>query len=232
MALKTTKELEIQKVSSLITQKFGRDFSINVKFLADVSGSLQWAYRDGRSMENLLQRLIAFSDQADPDKSVQVFAFSGSAGQIGTFNTSNFDSPISMFTERSWFWGSTNYAAGFDSIREARTARTTGMFGLGSRAVESDEPELIFFLTDGRDYGSRGDLLSTLKALINKNCFVIAVGVGDPHEFQLLSELDNLLDGFTLMLASDFAHLDGDAFYDRVLMNVEFSNWLKAKGIV
>lgn len=219
----------------------GKDLKMQVKLLQDVSGSMSDEFQDGL-MESVLQRVIAFASMIDPDSKVETYAYSTNAMYLGELDVSVFDNATNVFLQKAKpvLWNGTNYSKAFTLLNENSGAakavdvavEPTGLFGKikgmfgGAKAVEvaaevpaAAYPNLVIFITDGEDFGSRTSFMSELKRTIaDGNTFVLLLGAGNhPTDFTLLEEADRQLEGVDFVSANGIRDLDNDSFYEKLL---------------
>lgn len=128
MALSLAKEQ--QKVLSLKkTLNNGNDFKMQVVLMQDVSGSMGDEFQGGKNslMESVMQRVLAFASQVDPDGKVEMVAFSSRAHYIGDMDLSAFDNATDTFLNaaKPVLWGGTDYACAFECYNKNAGSTTT-----------------------------------------------------------------------------------------------------------
>ena len=232
---------EVEKVSKLITTKLaGLNVSIDVELLIDVSGSTRDDFRQGR-MEEIFQRVMAFANRVDPNKRVDVTAFSSNTVHCGEFDTSDFQGfmPKFMRAADSVLWDGTVYSKAFESIQKSRGEKIIksvgGMFKSLFSSSEISKPmqktRLVIFITDGEDYGRAVEFYKAVEAnLADKSTFILAIGVGKESHFSILEDADDKFHGFSFVFAKDYSKLNDDSFYD-LLLSAEFVQWYKENGV-
>lgn len=212
---------------------------VQVKLLADVSGSMQSNYNKSYGyMYPILQRSIAMASIIDPDKVVQIIAFDTKAYELGDFGVDAFESIWKEFDTRGRFWGGTDYAAAFNKVLETRTPSVTqkakGFFGklLGKTETVSgtpvtSEPELIIFFTDGADGGSDREFIEAVNKVLDKNTYLMCIGAGGGESYySKLKRLADDRDNVGFVYFSDATNLSDDKFYDTILSG-ELGVWLE-----
>lgn len=211
---------------------------VQVKLLADVSGSMQSHYDKSRGyMYPILQRSIALASVIDPDKVVQMVTFDTKAYDLGDFGVDDFESIYEAF-ENNNFWGGTNYSVAFNKILETRApsvaSKTKGFFGslFGKKDTKtanstSNEPELIVFFTDGEDGGSHSEFITAVNKVLDNNTYLMCIGGGGSERYyQNLKQLAEERDNVGYVYFSNPHKLSDEAFYDTILSG-EFGQWLK-----
>lgn len=221
----------------------GNDIKMQVKLLQDVSGSMSDEFRNGL-METVLQRVIAFASVIDPDHKVETIAYSSRSHHMGELDITAFDNATQVFLEKAKpvLWGGTNYASVFEALNNAdgkellveAKAESTGLFGkiksmftsnptpalvAPATATAEEYPNMVIFITDGEDGGSRSAFMNQLATTIaDGNTFVLLLGAGnEPTDFSLLQDADKKFEGVDFVSANGIRDLDNDTFYEKLM---------------
>ena len=235
MPLKIQKESDSIKLS---LKKNGLDgIKINVEFFGDVSGSMKGCYDKDEPMDICMQKLLVFASIVDPDQELVVHSFSDSFKTIGTFSVNdyehihqNFDSTLSGGN----LWQGTDYNCALSTLTRSPIQPVKSFFkrlfsnsDTIQQKLKSGEPKLIFFTTDGDDYGSHDALYKTLQTIVDTtNIFVMFIGIG-PQAKSALTKIDEDFDGIGTLLVDNIVDLTNDDFCDSIITE-EFKDWYNA----
>lgn len=117
LAKEQTKVLSLKK-----SLNNGKDFKMQVVLMQDVSGSMSDEFRGSTNslMESVLQRVLAFASQVDPDGQVEIVAFSSRAHYIGNMDIGMFDNATDSFLQaaKPVLWGGTDYGCAFECYKK------------------------------------------------------------------------------------------------------------------
>lgn len=234
---KSSQKLQLDLNKSGVTQVP----SIDVAFALDVSGSFDWAHKNGTTTQ-LLQRLIPWAMVFDPNKSMEAYTFSTSTCKMPEINMNNFSTFIkdNVLHARNYN-GGTDYSPVIHDIRDdfgwtpQQPAATGGFFQnlFGKKPVQpqvSGRPTLVFFVTDGEN----SDQQETLDAFTqmqenNEQIFVIFMCMGDPRSFSFLARLASNFqntDMHSIADMSQFVNMD-DEHINQMMITSRLTNWLK-----
>jgi hypothetical protein len=251
MALSVEKEVEKVRLSvkKAVPQSGAAGISMQVKLLADVSGSFQDEFQSGL-VNPFFEAALCIAAAIDPDKVVQIVAFSDSAKDTGDYGIDHADTIVKEFlnrTPRGVLWSGTDYGCALNALIEsngsanpvAKAVEKTGgffsnLFG-GSKpapavtstpATTSDKPWLNLFLSDGEDYGNRDEFMKKLKQLAGEGVFTVLIGANSDRSvtFSRLREAADAIDGVTFHRISDLNGCSTDDLYNRIF-DEEFKNW-------
>lgn len=244
-------EKEVKMVRLSVTKAVpsaGPNFSMQVKLLADVSGSFKDEYQSGL-VDPFFQASLCIAAAIDPDKVVQIVAFGDSAADTGDYGIDNPDGIVKEFlkrTPRSVLWSGTDYHAGLRVLSkdapvakkpaEEKTGFWGGLFGKKSaepvaqtvQVANDDDGKswLVAFLSDGEDFGDRNAFMNELRKLTSNGVFVVLFGANSDKNvtFARLVEAADAIEGVTFHRVSDLAGISTQALYDKVF-DAEFSRW-------
>ena len=217
---------------------------VQMVFLTDVSGSMQSYYREDGFMNSVLQRSIALASIIDPDKVVQIVAFSNDAYSLGDFGVDAFENICKSFLNDRRFWGGTVYSSAFNEVlntrqevQESVKAVKKGFFkNLFSKTAEvvvantntKKEAQLILFYTDGQnDPADNREFQKAVDAVADDNTYVLFVGAGGaPTWYSTLKQIADDKDNVGFIYLDDPKSLSDEDFYDIVLSG-EFGEWVQ-----
>lgn len=251
MPLKIQKESDSIRLS---LKKNGLEgIKINVVFFGDVSGSMKGDYNKDKPMDICMQKLLVFASIVDPDGKLPVCSFSHEFQAIGTFSVNDYESIHEHFDSSlsgGNLWGGTDYNCALSTlVKKQKTTkikqetsvvpsksffkRLIGGTDVETRQVKettevvvksTEEPKLVFFTTDGEDYGSHSELYKTLQQIVeNTNTFVMFIGIGSSAK-RTLTKIDNDFDGIGTLLVDNIVDLANDDFCDSIITE-EFKDW-------
>lgn len=240
MALSLSKQQEKVKLSlKKVTRKEVRP--IQVKLLADVSYSMKNHYKKDGYMLPILQRSIALASIVDPDKVVQIIAFSSDAVNLGDFGVDKFDDIWNVFSkENSDFWYGTDYSRGIKEVSDDLGSNGNNeSFGFlskifGSKKSSSNEQDvnLVIFITDGEDGGSESRFKSEVNKLLSGgNTYLMLIGSeGNIRYYETLKRMADQHDNIGFKYFESAKNLTDDMFYDTILSG-EFGRWLDERPL-
>jgi hypothetical protein len=242
MALNVAKEVDKVRLSVKKALPACDGVSMQVKLLADVSGSFQDEFQSGL-VNPFFEAALCIAAAIDPDKVVQIIAFSDSAKDTGDYGVDHADTIVKEFlgrVPRGVLWSGTDYGTALttlieSNVQEAKPASISGLFsGLFGKKEQaapaatqtSDKPWLALFLSDGEDYGNRSEFMNNLKELSAQGVFTVLIGANSDKSvtFSRLKEAADAIDGITFHRISDLAGCSTDTLYSRIF-DEEFKGW-------
>ena len=253
MALSVEKEVEKVKLSvrKAVPQSAADGISMQVKLLADVSGSFKDEFMSGL-VNPFFEAALCIAAAIDPDKVVQVIAFSDSAKDTGDYGVEHADTIVREFLERtprSVLWSGTDYGCALNELIESNDSpvnevveKASGffanLFGSSKKTAPvqttttttySDKPWLALFLSDGEDFGSRQEFMSKLQQLSNEGVFTVLIGANSDKSvtFSRLLEAADAVEGVTFHRISDLNGCSTDTLYSKIF-DEEFRRWYTA----
>jgi hypothetical protein len=239
--LNVDKEVERVRLSvQKAAPSAGPAFSMQVKLLADVSGSFRDEYQSGL-VDPFFQASLCIAAAIDPDKVVQVIAFGDSAADTGDYGIDNPDGIVQEFlgrVPRSVLWSGTDYHAGLQILSESEPEQPAGFWGslfggkkapTQSGARADGKPWLVALLSDGEDYGNRDAFMKELRKLTTSGVFVVLFGANSDKSvtFKRLVDAADAIEGVTFHRVSDLSGISTQALYDKVFDD-EFTRWYNA----
>lgn len=250
MTLQVEKEVAKVRLSleKVLPKSVVDGISMQVKLLADVSGSFQDEFQSGL-VNPFFEAALCIAAAIDPDKVVQIVAFSDSAKDTGDYGIDHADTIVREFLNRvprGVLWSGTDYGTALTALIESNQPETvvekaSGFFAnlFGSKkpttpaatAVKSDtdKPWLALFLSDGEDFGNRNEFMSNLKKLADDGVFTVLIGANSDKSvtFSRLVEAADAVEGVTFHRISDLAGCSTEALYAKIF-DAEFKRWYTA----
>ena len=189
-----------------------------IVLMLDKSGSMGSLYRNG-TVQATVERLVAVASQMSTSETMDVWLFNTRTDKFPSVSEQAVDGYVDgAVLSRSSISGGTSYAPAIESM-------------MTSYGATSNEPTLVFFITDGEndDYNGAKRAITTASGY---PIFFQFIGLGDEN-FEFLSELDTmegrLIDNANFFPLNDLKHISDEQLYERIL--VEFPSWIKlAKG--
>lgn len=167
-----------QKVKYLLTKKNISDLTSEVKFVVDISGSMDHLYTSGQVAE-IIERIFPVALALDDNKEMEVKLFNEQCKDFTTVTEDNLSNYRMILGNPTY--GGTNYAPAIEAItKEAKQ----GLYKF---------PVLVVFITDGDNW----DKAKTKQALYEASKYPIFfkfIGIGSGSDFEFLKELDDLTD--------------------------------------
>jgi hypothetical protein len=222
-----------KKAAVILEKKQLSNVKAQVKIAIDQSGSMSGLYSNG-TVQELIDRLLGIGMNMDLDKSIDVYAFSNEAKEVGQVTEGNHIGFVNnVFLKKAKLWGGTNYAPVMDMVIKSSSAKKK--FGLFGKAEKASEPTLVIFVTDGNNF-DKNETIKLIKESSKQAIFWQFVGIGW-ESFQFLQELDDLkgrfLDNADFFKVSDLSKISDEELYDKLLN--EFPSWIgqaRSKGIL
>jgi hypothetical protein len=173
-----------------------------VKFAPDISGSMDWLYKNGK-VQNVLERLFVVALGLDDDKSMQVFPFSSKCEmlntEVGLKNYNGFVDNYMLKNKKSYYFCGTSYLSMLNQIESDFEQNNKKGFFAKSK---SKMPSLVLGIVDG-DTMSYNKVERKILELSEKPIFFIFFGIGDDN-FNFLKKLEEM----------NNRKIDNVAFYD------------------
>jgi hypothetical protein len=206
-----------------------------VALCLDYSGSMHDLYRSG-AVQALAERVLALATQIDNDGAIDVFAFGSRAHYLGELTYTDFSGGVDRLTS-NLEWGTTNYAAAIQAIRDhyrdhyRKSPRAGGLLGRfkKSTSVATTEkllPAYVMFVTDGEPDCYRDATDALIEASVEP-IFWQFMGIGN-NNFAFLRRLDTLkdraVDNAGFFTASDLAGMSDTNLYNKML--AEYPTWV------
>lgn len=233
--LKTTKDVEqeIGKVKLALTKTLQTeklpDFKIEVKMAADVSGSFADEYAN-KLVDPFFDAAVSIAQVVDPDKLVQIVAFSSEAFDTGDYGVDDAKDVKTEFLRRvpaSMLWRGTNYGRALEAFN-VDAPKSTGLFSglFGAKKTVVNSPTILLFLTDGEDGGNEATFLRNLSLMVASNYFIVLIGANNDsrQDFATLVKADEQIEGVSFHKLSDLKSLSTDKLYQQIF-NQEFTKW-------
>lgn len=223
-----------------------------VKCWFDVSGSFYDEHRDGYT-QSALNRMFAVAMLVDPDKTLDVGAFSNRHGNLPAMVESNYANYVDQYILRNapgWFWGGTSFAgflaetsqevqqkqAQAQSLAESAIGALKGLFTFGKPAVvtgvqkteeqvKAECPSLVWVFTDG-DNGDEAASNRVLEASQDGNVFYMFVGVGNDTTFPFCTEAKKKFANCDFQKLDDLRNVSDEQLYAKVLASDKLTSWL------
>jgi hypothetical protein len=231
MALDVNKEVAKVKLSIKKAVPVTDNIAMQVKLLADVSGSFQDEFASGL-VNPFFEAALSIAAAVDPDKKVQVVAFSSEAHDTGDYGVESADTIVNDFlkrTPRNILWYGTDYGRAVKTLNEsANPKKSSGFFSslFGKNTKQDDKPWLALFLSDGEDGGNSNEFIRGLQQLSERGVFTVLIGANSSPQvhFSLLREAADKIDGVTFHRVSDLKGCSTDSLYEKIFDD-EFKNW-------
>jgi hypothetical protein len=203
-----------------------------VAIAQDVSLSMYDYFKKG-DMQSILTRLFAVAWLFDDDASLDCWVFNSSCQLLPAITEDNVDVYVqkNIMNNKKVQWTGTYYEPALVSIVEYYTAPAptasffTRIKNTFSKKVEvqTNDPVLVMFITDGETCDSVRNLNIILNKMSDANIFVQAVGAGR-DKFELLQELADVNDNVDFFNVADISKLNNEQIYNQ-LISEKFSTW-------
>lgn len=189
------------------------------------------------AMQQVFNQFLGAAIKLDDNGEIDTYIFDNECSKVGTAGPKDYDTYIANKLLRSGghLWGSTCYSKPIDMIMKDMFGSSAGSSGGGflggmfgkKPAGGSNDPVLVFFVTDGEDARSDEERTSALlKASIGKPIYWFFIGVGTATSFKFLQDMADAYDnvGFIKMPK---LQVSDEAIYTS-LFDAEFAGWVKA----
>lgn len=215
-----------------VKQGVAHDLYSAIKFVPDISGSMQGLYNRGRVQETL-ERLFVVALGLDDDGSMQVFPFSNKCEQlekdVTIENYRGFVDKEIMNNRKSYYWSGTEYLSFLKEIEKDYKANNKKKLFSKTKVM----PSLVLSIVDG-DTCNRNEVANKIKELAKLPIFFIFFGLGT-DSFSFLEQLDTMtnryVDNTAFYNVNDIARLSDEELYNKI--SEQFIPWfyeMKKRG--
>lgn len=186
----------------------------------DRSGSMARLYRSG-AVQEVLTRLLPLALKFDDNGELEVYVFNNRCTQLAPMTLANYENYVQseILSKGRGPSGGTSYSP---VIEETVSAYDDG----------SPYPAFGIFITDGEN-DDQGATDRAIRYSSKYNIFYQFVGIGS-ESFRYLQKLDDLdgreVDNTAFVKVADFARLDDDQLYDKLLE--QYPQFLQAKHLI
>ena len=211
ISLKKSSET-LEKTIVDLTKRTGVDLTKHVArvvVVLDISGSMDWQYRNG-AVQAVLNRLLPLAMKFDDDGQLEVYLFDHEVWHIESMNIDNFEDYVKkVILKKFSISGGTNYAP---AVRLVTNDYNDG----------SPYPAFCIFITDGENADGIAAKSALEEAKKVGSTYFQFVGIGN-ERFNFLSSINQPNASF--IKVADFSAMDDNELYQKLLST--YPNWVK-----
>lgn len=216
--------------------------------MADLYGVPVSRYPKGHvsAMQETIDRCTAVAVRFDDNQSLEQFIFDSGCRRLPDATPETFGTYVQNELIPNFHGGSTVYSSALKEIintydnppSDEPTEGKVGFFGklFGKKPevvkpavaapVDASLPMFVMFTTDGDNaYGDGGMTEHYLTEALNRNIYIMFLGIGTQGTFSALSEYADRFPNVGFAKLTDIANISDEQLYE-TLLNEEFCTWI------
>lgn len=199
----------------------------------DVSYSAKGLFSDG-TVQNAFDQFLGAAMRLDDNGEVDSYVFDNKAHRIATATAQDYGSFVQkkILQSKGSMWNGTTYSSAIELVladmfapKAGKPGFLGGLFGAKKAESASNDPVVVFFVTDGEnDTSDNATARAMLRAAAGKPIYWFMIGIGR-LSFSLLTKVADEFDNVGFIKLPNLKISD-QAMYE-ALFTEEFVSWVK-----